>query len=332
MRRHNYPYPSRESSHGTKCAGIVAAAANNGRCGVGIAFNARFGAIRINLAAHAATKAAALKYQNNYIHIYSSSWGPEDDGQSFVSLSDKVRAALETGAKSGRNGLGSIFVWAAGNGGPDFDSCAADAYLNSIYTIGITGVSQSGQRPAFAEHCANIFATTFGDAVVTTDADGSCTNQFEGSSAAAPMASGMIALALEANLSLTWRDVMHLIAVTARPMKAEIFQLNKRGFRVSSTYGFGLMDGGRMVEAAREWKSVAPMRTCSMRQFGYEVTYSNESMLVVTMSGCASSPSNEVNFIEQVELTVSLRANERGKLELYLTSPSGTVSLLLPVS
>lgn len=41
---------------------------------------------------------------------------------------------------------------------------------------------------------------------------------------------------------------------------------------------------------------------------------------------------NEVNFIEQVEVIVTVRAQVRGLLEIYLTSPMGTRSLILPVS
>lgn len=33
----------RRNSHGTRCAGEVAMSANNGKCGVGVAFNAKIG-------------------------------------------------------------------------------------------------------------------------------------------------------------------------------------------------------------------------------------------------------------------------------------------------
>ena len=46
---------------------------------------------------------------------------------------------------------------------------------------------------------------------------------------------------------------------------------------------------------------------------------------------CADSI-NEVNYIEQVEAVVSVRTDVRGKLEIFLTSPMGTRSQLLPVS
>ena len=52
--------------------------------------------------------------------------------------------------------------------------------------------------------------------VITTDIRGKCTDNFQGTSSAAPLAAGAIALVLEANPNLTYRDVMYLIAKTSR--------------------------------------------------------------------------------------------------------------------
>ena len=42
-----------------------------------------------------------------------------------------------------------------------------------------------------------------------------CTHQHTGTSAAAPLAAGMLALAIEANPCLTWRDFKYLVILTA---------------------------------------------------------------------------------------------------------------------
>ena len=47
-------------------------------------------------------------------------------------------------------------------------------------------------------------------------------------------------------------------------------------------------------------------------------------------NGC-SKGSDEVNFMEQVEITVTIETQVRGMLEIYLTSPMGTTTLILPV-
>lgn len=62
----------------------------------------------------------------------------------------------------GRRNKGSIFVFAAGNGGSTEDSCAFNGYVNSIYTIAISGVNWDGKVPGHAEPCAAIMAVTYG--------------------------------------------------------------------------------------------------------------------------------------------------------------------------
>ena len=61
----------------------------------------------------------------------------------------------------GRDGKGSIYVWAAGNGGSYFDSCAADGYASSIYTIAVGSADQDGQQADYDENCAGKMAVTF---------------------------------------------------------------------------------------------------------------------------------------------------------------------------
>ena len=59
-------------------------------------------------------------------------------------------------------GLGSIYVFAAGNGGLIVkDSCAFNGYVNSIYTIAITGINKDGSIPVYGERCPGIMAVTY---------------------------------------------------------------------------------------------------------------------------------------------------------------------------
>lgn len=61
----------------------------------------------------------------------------------------------------GRGGLGSIFVWASGNGGREHDSCNCDGYTNSIYTLSISSATQLGNVPWYSEACSSTLATTY---------------------------------------------------------------------------------------------------------------------------------------------------------------------------
>ncbi|KAF3691566.1 PC3-like endoprotease variant B [Channa argus] len=142
----------------------------------------------------------------------------------------------------GRGGKGSIFVWAAGNGGMQQDHCGADGYVNSIYNIAIGAVTQTGKPAYFGEPCPGVMAVTLtGTSVggslplvtVTSVGDG-CVTQFPGTSSAAPIAAGILALVLEVNPELTWRDVQHLIARTAKIPDPEEqgWNVNSAGYHV----------------------------------------------------------------------------------------------------
>ena len=63
----------------------------------------------------------------------------------------------------GRDGKGCIWVWAAGNGGLNDDSCAADGYASSIYTIAIGSASSDGTQAFYDEECSGKMAVTFVD-------------------------------------------------------------------------------------------------------------------------------------------------------------------------
>ena len=61
----------------------------------------------------------------------------------------------------GRQGLGSIFVWAAGNGGRYGDSCNCDGYAVSPYTISVGSASERDDMPWYAEVCSSTLASTY---------------------------------------------------------------------------------------------------------------------------------------------------------------------------
>jgi len=61
----------------------------------------------------------------------------------------------------GRGGLGSIYVWASGNGGSRSDSCSCDGYANSVYTLSVSSTSEHGTRPWYLEECSSTLAATY---------------------------------------------------------------------------------------------------------------------------------------------------------------------------
>lgn len=163
--RDNDPIPSyREPaySHGTRCAGEIAMEANNGKCGVGVAYEARIGAIKmLDGTVNDRVEAESLGFRTDLVDVYTASWGPPDDGRSLMAPGRLTLEAFERGIAEGRAGRGSIYVWASGNGGPKSDDCGCDGYVNSIYTIAIGSASQAGSFPWYGEICPATLATTY---------------------------------------------------------------------------------------------------------------------------------------------------------------------------
>lgn len=104
--------------HGTRCAGEVAAVPDNNICSIGIAYNSKVGGVRmLDGDVTDAVEARSLSLNNQHIHIYSASWGPDDNGKTVDGPGEMATKAFIDGVTNGRQGLGSIFVFASGNGG-----------------------------------------------------------------------------------------------------------------------------------------------------------------------------------------------------------------------
>ncbi|TMS10954.1 Proprotein convertase subtilisin/kexin type 4, partial [Larimichthys crocea] len=321
--------------HGTRCAGEVAMEANNSYCGVGIAFNARIGGIRLlDGSVTDAMEATALTFNMHFIDIYVCSWGPRDNGAEMDGPHSLTEQALRLGTHKGRGGKGSIFVWAAGNGGMQRDHCGADGYVNSIYNIAIGAVSQTGKPAYFGEPCPGVMAVTLtGASVTVTNIGDGCVTHFPGTSSAAPIAAGILALVLEANPKLTWRDVQHLITKTAKipNPKEPGWNINGAGYHVHHRYGFGVLDAGLMVQQAAHFTTVAPQRKCTQEVTLHPIRILSPGGMVSVnvQSEACQGRTDEINTLEHVQVRVSINAVCRGDLSISLESPAGTVSLLL---
>lgn len=141
-------------------------------------------------------EAQSLSLQPQHIHIYSASWGPEDDGRTVDGPGLLTREAFRRGvtkvhgephpgrrgrvprgwradcsrgplSTQGRQGLGTLFIWASGNGGLHYDNCNCDGYTNSIHTLSVGSTTRQGRVPWYSEACASTFTTTFSSGVVT---------------------------------------------------------------------------------------------------------------------------------------------------------------------
>lgn len=332
-----------ENSHGTRCAGLVAAAANNSVCAAGLAFNAYIGGIRMLDGDYSdVLEGSSLSHAIHHVDIFSSSWGPPDDGLSVEGPGALATKALQHGTNLGRAGKGCIYVWASGNGGRTGDTCSVDGYVTSIYTIAVNSVTSSGRFPWFGEKCSSILTSTFssgysssGDkTVVTADIPNKCTKQFTGTSAASPMAAGVLALVLEANKYLTWRDIQYVTLMSAKSDQLTDGQwsVNGAGRKFSHLYGYGIMDAYSMINLAKTWTSVPNQRKCVLKSAPYLFITGNSdgsTIHIEHIQNLNCSCRDNVQFLEHVELRVDVQYNKRGALGIALTSPMNTRSVVL---
>lgn len=75
--------------------------------------------------------------------------------------SNLIQKAVLNGVEHGRDGKGSLFVFASGNGAGSGDQCNFDGYTNSIYSVTVSSVDFKGQHPYYSEPCAANMIVTY---------------------------------------------------------------------------------------------------------------------------------------------------------------------------
>lgn len=327
--RYAYNEPNR---HGTRCAGEIASVRNNHVCGVGVAHACNIGGIRIlDGPVTRIMESKALGFNLNYVDIFSASWGPPDNGKAMDGPKGITKMTIEEAMKRGRGGKGALYVWAGGNGGKN-DDCNADGYQTMRWSISISAVGLNGDTPYYAEPCASALAATFSSGFVrkisTTDIHGKCTNSHSGTSAAAPIVSGIVALAVQARPDLHWRDVQHIILRAAIPDKLyhhEGWVRNAVGRATHIHFGYGILDASRMVDIAKNWTLVGPDHQCESPKLRYDKVipaYSYETF-DIRFDGCENTD-NVVKSLEHVYVELDLSTPRRGDVAIDMVSPSGT--------
>ncbi len=326
-------------SHGTAVAGVAAAKGQNGIGVSGSAPQASLAGLRLTAGfVTDLNEADALTYKNQAIAIYNNSWGPIDDAQRLEGPGPLTRAALENGVNRGRGGLGNIYVWAAGNGLQQGDNANYDGYANSRYTIAVSAIDHTGVQSYYSEPGAPILVAAYsnGDTVgiTTTDLmganginpDGDYTQDFGGTSSATPLVSGVVALMLEANPNLTWRDVQHILVHTAKktdPTHAD-WVLNGADRWVNHTYGYGAIDAAAAVNSALTWAPVAPEVTATSGLITLDAAIPDGDPIGLSSTVTISDDIS----LEWVEVVFDAEHDYRGDLNLTLSSPDGTQSIL----
>ncbi|KAI9485066.1 peptidase S8/S53 domain-containing protein [Zychaea mexicana] len=346
--RTELPKPRLEDdNHGTRCAGEIAAVKND-VCGVGMAYGAKVAGIRIlSEDITDAEEAEALNYKYHDNHIYSCSWGPPDLGEVAEAPQGIVLDAIVNGIQKGRNGSGTIFVFASGNGGANDDNCNFDGYTNSMYTITVGAIDRLGNHPYYAERCSAQLVVTYssgsGGHIYTTDVGRNvCSSRHGGTSAAAPLAAGIFALVLSVRPDLTWRDMQHLCVQTAVPVSIEDSDWDTlpSGRMYNHKFGYGKLDAYAIVEHAKTFENVGPQTYLQLslapadKQDIPDLTDlsgnvdKNDALTSTITVTQEMVDAAGLGRMEHVTATVNIEHGRRGDLETLLESPSDIVSQL----
>lgn len=326
--------------HGTRCAGEIAAVKND-VCGVGVAYKAKVAGIRILSAPITSEEeAAAMMYGLDVNDIFSCSWGPTDNGMTVAGPDMLVKKAMIKGIQEGRSKKGSLYVFASGNGGRVGDQCNFDGYTNSIYSITVGAIDYKGLHPNYAETCSAVMVVTYSSGsrehIHTTDIHKKCSSTHGGTSAAAPLAAGIYALALLANKELTWRDLQYVSAMAAVPVNEDDgeYQVGGLGQKYSHKYGYGKLDAEKLVEVAKDWKNVKPQSWYYSDVVTVDKTVTappqGDSEVIVSTITITKDDFDIMNLerIEHVNVKVNIESHYRGKIGCRLVSPSGVISHL----
>ncbi|KAI0822765.1 peptidase S8/S53 domain-containing protein [Trametes gibbosa] len=337
-----------DDHHGTRCAGQIAAVKND-VCGVGLAYESKVAGIRILSGPISdIDEAAALNYDYQNTSIYSCSWGPPDDGRSMEGPGYLIKKAMVNGIQQGRGGKGSVFVFASGNGGRSGDQCNFDGYTNSIFSVTVAAIDYMGLHPEYSEACAANMVVAYssgsGNHITTTDrGKNKCSHLHGGTSAAAPNAAGVFALALEARPDLSWRDIQHLCVRTAYQVNPEDpdWESTASGRMYSYKYGFGSLNGYDFVRAAQDWQPVKPQTWIDLPVIqlnngtmdAEENAHGGEPIPaegVESKVTIISEMLQEHNFekLEHITVKVWITHTRRGDVEVELISPHGVRSIL----
>ncbi|NEQ95583.1 MAG: S8 family serine peptidase [Cyanothece sp. SIO2G6] len=240
-------FPS--ANHGTFCAGMAAARANNGEGGSGVANQAALTVISVlnDALGTQATLSRAIAYAadptqevpganpNDGADVISCSLGPNSMPWT---MTQTLEDAIDFAVASGRGGLGTPIFWATDNGNVPVAQDEVVSYANTI-AVGRSTRNDLEDNSAFGPELD--FLATGVDVFSTQSGGGYGTDT--GTSYAAPTAAGVGTLMLAVNPNLTWQQVRQILRDTCDQIGGVVYDASGR----NDDYGFGRVNAAQAV-------------------------------------------------------------------------------------
>jgi subtilisin-like proprotein convertase family protein/subtilisin family serine protease len=353
-----------QDNHGTALAGVIAAE-RDGAGMVGVAYDAKLVSIYSPL--NESNSVFGSRVANAYLYarsagadVVNDSWGFGNyflGGPNYAFVDDFGTPAFAAAGRElanlaalGRGGLGTIVVQAAGNTFGYGDDTNLHNFQNSRYTVTVAGNNYFGNAAYYSSPGASILVTAPGgepggaSGLVATDRTGSLgysTSDYvfvAGTSFSTSVTSGVVALMLEANPHLGYRDVQEILAYsavrlgngTAEWTFNDASNWNGGGLHFNTglqRFGYGLIDATAAVRLAETWDAGHTVANLA----GLAVTRTpNAAIPDFDFIGITDSTTVAEHLkIERVDVTANIAHTGIGDLTVSLRSPGGIWSTLL---
>ena len=346
----NHDYTGRGSiytpleHHGTHVSGIIAARDND--IGVrGVAPRATVYGYNFLAETTVLNQADAMARNRDVTAVSNNSWWRRD-GPGLAHGSSFWEQAVKAGLASGYDGNGVLYVFIAGNGHLEGGDSNLSEVANYYGVTTVCAVNDHDTRSIYSEMGTNLWVCAPSDdrredykGIVTTENSDRYYEEFDGTSAAAPIVAGVAALMRDANPDLTWRDLKLILAATARKNDAGNTGwgdgARKYGsdsatdrYHFNREYGFGVVDAGAAVELAKRWITAPPLRDISVSSGSIARSIpapGRSGPVTVTESLTMSS---NIEFTEFVEIKADFDHTSFRDMDIEVESPSGAVSRL----
>ena len=251
--------------HGVQVSGVIGAEADNTLGIAGVAPNIQLMDISNSLASTPASRTVRadgidFAWQNG-ADVINNSWG------SSV-IYDVIDEAIQDATSLGRNGLGTIVVFATGNDGNNSIGYPSSNPL----AISVGSIGRTESRSSFSNFGNGLDVVAPGENIRTTD-DGGNYIIVSGTSVAAPQVAGVAALILSVNPDLTQQEVRNIIESTADKIGNYTYTQGageQAGLTWNNEMGYGRLNAQAAVEAALP-TITGPSLLCYNRTGNYSI-------------------------------------------------------------